>query len=79
MLCVDKDAKLAALADVPYAIEQSDAKWHQLIAYMPIHAAADTKEPVSLEKKTYENTTEKLGQAKQQQQGAPAGAQVAYA
>jgi len=40
---------------------------------------ADTKEPISLEKKTYENTTEKLGQGKQQQQSAPAGAQVAYA
>lgn len=39
----------------------------------------DTKEPISLEKKTYENTTEKLGQGKQQQQSAPAGAQVAYA
>ena len=34
-----------------------------------------------MEKKTYENTTEKLGQGKQQQQqqSAPAGAQVAYA
>ena len=40
---------------------------------------ADTKEPISLEKKTYENTTEKLGQGKQQQQSALAGAQVAYA
>ena len=30
-----------------------------------------------MEKKTYENTTEKLGQGKQQ--SAPAGAQVAYA
>lgn len=41
-------------------------------------ALAEGKEPVSLEKKTYENTKEKLGQSKQQET-APVGAQPAFA
>ena len=41
-------------------------------------ALTEGKEPISLEKKTYENTKEKLGQSKQQET-APAGAQPAFA
>ena len=41
-------------------------------------AHTEGKEPISLEKKTYENTKEKLGQSKQQET-APAGAQPAFA
>lgn len=40
--------------------------------------AADGKTPLSLEAKTYEDTTEKLGQKSQQEQQ-PAGAQPAFA
>lgn len=61
-----------ALFTNPYVIACSQ--------YAPVHATADTKEPISLESKTYENTTEKLGHGKQQQQQAtPAGVQTAYA
>ena len=41
-------------------------------------AHAEGKEPISLEKKTYENTKEKLGQSKQQD-SASAGTQPAFA
>ena len=43
-----------------------------------LHSYAEGKEPVSLEKKTYDNTKEKLGQSKQQET-APAAAQPAFA
>ena len=39
---------------------------------------AEGQEPVSLERKTYENTKEKLGQTKTNET-APAGAQPAFA
>ena len=60
-----------ALFTNPYVIACSQ--------HAPVHATADTKEPISLESKTYENTTEKLGHGKQQQQATPAGVQTAYA
>ena len=41
-------------------------------------AHAEGKEPIALEKKTYENTKEKLGQSKQHEP-TPAGAQPAFA
>ena len=51
--------------------------WQSLLSHS-CWALAEGKEPVSLEKKTYDNTKEKLGGAQQQQQ-APAGAQPAFA
>ena len=49
------------------------AEWHLLRC-----ADAEGKEPVSLERKTYDNTKQKLGQSKQEET-APAGAQPAFA